>query len=97
MELKRVKASRTKFLRLSETPSMSVTVECGACFITLEHDGDHLNCPSCGHYWSDFGDGAEAEPIDFTEFDEADFEEEVTDTNDAYLRSTEAKTTYRYV
>ena len=41
----------TKYLRLDEPPTYSVTYTCDACLIELEIDSDGPSCSSCGTEW----------------------------------------------
>lgn len=33
-------------------PSLSVSIDCGSCFASVEHDGDSYRCFDCGLIWS---------------------------------------------
>ncbi|BAM26719.1 hypothetical protein CULC0102_0518 [Corynebacterium ulcerans 0102] len=96
----KVPASRTKYLRLSEAPCMSISVKCNACLVDLECEDD-WTCPSCGTQWdSHAGDGDAGELIYMLYAYDPEYlseivESEVTDVDYAYLRGEETRDSWR--
>lgn len=81
--------TRTKFLRLSRPPQMSVAIKCDACLIDLEWD-DGYECPSCGTIWGDVEDGEVGELASESGwYGPNRIEDDVTDNDYAYLRGDE--------
>ena len=81
--------TRHKFLKLEKPADLNITYECAVCLVALDYD-DGLYCPSCGTQWDSYaGDGDEGY-IEPGNWDEDQFEETITDRDEAYERGDEA-------
>ena len=92
------KPTRTKFLKLREAPTLSITVECGDCLVELDNEDGYWRCPSCATSWDaqTSWDGDQGE-LGTEDYDEDEFEDAMTDNDIAYQRGPEAVDGYIYM